>query len=192
MVLESINFGSIVSDLESAGFYEVLLPFMLVFTLIFGILEKINIFGQESHKLNVVIALVAGFLIVRETALVGLINRFLPNVSMFVIIIIGFLIVLGIFGIKSDNWGGGLLFVFVIVAVVGVIWGIKSAAEQEGVQWLPIWLDITERDLEIIGFVGAALVVMWFVIARKKTDQEYRFFKGFQDIGDAFRGGKPK
>lgn len=189
MVFENIDFINIISNLESAGFYEIVLPFFLVFTIIFGILEKTNIFGKESHKFNIVIALVFGFLIVRSTTLVALMNSFLPNVSMFVLVIVAFLIVLGIFGVQSDKWGGGLLFIFVIVGVVGVIWALGQAAEEEGISWMPDWLDFTQEDIEIIALIAAILVVMWFVVAKKKSEEEYRFFKGFKDIGDSFRGG---
>lgn len=189
MVFESIDFYSMVSSLESAGFYEIVLPFFLIFTIIFGILEKTNIFGKESHKFNIIIALVAGFLIVRNQTLVALMNSFLPNVSMFVLVIIAFLIILGIFGVQSDKWGGGLLFVFVIIAVVGVIWGLVQAADMQGIAWLPDWLYFTQSDLYWIGGIGAFLIFMWFIVGRKKTEDEAKFFRGFKDIGNAFRGG---
>ncbi|MFH1332151.1 MAG: hypothetical protein ABIH63_02600 [archaeon] len=188
MVLEDIDFSSIISDLESTGFYEVVLPFFLIFTIIFGILEKTKIFGEESHKFNIVIALVAGFLIVRSDTLVALINRFLPNVSMFILVIIAFLIILGIFGVQSDKWTGGLLFVFVIIAVVGVIWGLGQAAEEEGIQWLPDWLEITETDWKIIAFAAAGLILFFFIAGKSKTGEERKFYKSFQDIGKAFKG----
>ncbi len=187
MVLENIDFSSLVSNLESIGFYEVVLPFFLIFTIIFGILEKTRIFGQDSHKFNIIIALVTGFLVVRNQTLVALMNSFLPNVSMFVLIIIAFLIILGIFGVQSDKWTGGIMFVFMIIAVVGVIWGLTQAADQEGIQWLPDWLDITREDVYILGGVAALLIALWFIVG-KKTQEEYRFFKGFRDIGDALRG----
>ncbi len=187
MVLENIDFSSLVSNLESTGFYEVVLPFFLIFTIIFGILEKTDIFGSNSHKFNIIIALVAGFLIIRNQTLVALMNSFLPNVSMFILIIIAFLIILGIFGVQSDKWGGGLLFVFMIVAVVGVIWGLTQAADQEGIQWLPDWLDITQEDIYIVGGVAGLLITLWFIVGKKSQD-EYRFFRGFRDIGDSLRG----
>lgn len=190
MVLEDIDFISIVADLESAGFYDIILPFFLIFAIIFGILEKVKIFGENSHKFNIVIALVTGFLIVRNVTLVALINRFLPNVSMFVLVIVAFLIVLGIFGVKSDTWGGGLLFIAAIVALIGVIWGLGQAAEEEGIQWLPYWLEITQQDIEWIAFIGGGLIVIWLIVGKSKTGQERKFFSGFQDIGNALRGPK--
>jgi hypothetical protein len=189
MVFENIDFGGIIANLESYGFYDVVLPFFLIFTIIFGILEKTKIFGKESHKFNVVIALVAGFLIVRETTLVALMNRFLPNVSMFVLVIIAFLIILGIFGIQSDKWGGGLLFICVIVGLVGVIWALGQAADEEGIQWMPDWLYLTQEDFEILAGVVILLVVIWFVVGQKKDEGSAKFYQGFKDIGDAF---KPK
>jgi hypothetical protein len=189
MVFESIDFTEIISDLESIGLYDVILPFFLVFTVIFGILEKTNIFGKESHKFNIIIALVFGFLIVRSTTLVALMNRFLPNVSMFILVIIALLIVLGIFGIQSDKWGGGLLFVFFIIGLVGVIWALGNAAEEEGIEWLPYWMEITETDIEWIAGIAAFLIVFWLLVAKKKEGSEMRMYKGFQDIGDSLRGG---
>ncbi|MFH1210715.1 MAG: hypothetical protein V1645_02250 [archaeon] len=188
MVLENIDFVNIISDLESVGFYDVVLPFFLIFTIIFGILEKTSIFGKDSHKFNIVIALVAGFLMVRNDTLVALMNRFLPNVSMFVLVIIALLIVLGIFGIQSDKWGGGLLFVFFIIGLVGVIWALGNAAEEEGIAWLPDWLEITETDIQWIAFIAAGLIVFWLLVSKKKEGEDMRMYKGFKDIGDSLRG----
>jgi len=189
MVLENIDFVSIISDLDSMGFYEILLPFFLIFAIIFGILEKVNIFGKDSHKFNIVIALVTGFLIVRNQTLVALMNRFLPNVSMFVLVIVAFLIILGIFGVKADSWSGGLLFVAAIIALIGVIWGLGQAAEEEGIQWLPEWLEITETDIKWIAGIGGGLIVLWLLVGKTKTGEERRFFEGFKDIGNALRPG---
>lgn len=193
MVFESIDFRSIISDLESAGLYDILLPFFLVFTVIFGILEKISIFGKDSHKLNIIIAMVIGFLMVRNDTLVRLMNSFLPNVSMFVIAIVGFLIILGIFGVKADTWGGGLLFIGVIVGLIGVLWALSSAAEEEGIDWLPEWMDLTSSDVGILAVVGTILIAIWF-IASKKNDRNMGsdFLKGINAMGNAFKpGGRP-
>lgn len=190
MVFGGIDFASIIGDLEAMGLYEVLLPFLLIFTIIFGVLEKTNIFGKESHKFNVVIALVAGFLIIRQQTLVALMNRFLPNVSMFVLILIAFLIILGVFGIQSDKWGGGLLFIAIIIGVVGGIWALTEAADYEGLVWLPDWLYITQDDIWWLVGIVAFIAVIWFMVSRKKTEGEAKFFKGFKEMGDAFRGPK--
>lgn len=193
MVFENIDFRSIVSDLESAGLYDILLPFFLVFTIIFGILEKINIFGTDSHKLNIIIAMVIGFLMVRNDTLVRLMNSFLPNVSMFVIGIIAFLIILGIFGVKADTWGGGLLFIGVIVGLIGVLWSLAGAAEEEGIDWLPEWMDLTSADVKILAGVGAVLIAIWFAVSKKKNrSMGSDFLRGINSMGNAFKpGGHP-
>ena len=40
--------GGAVDFLQDFGFFDVVLPFLLVFTLVFGILEKTKIFGTEK------------------------------------------------------------------------------------------------------------------------------------------------
>src|SRR3989344_2060049 len=42
--------GDAVKLLQDFGFFDVILPFLLVFTVVFGILEKTKIFGTEGEK----------------------------------------------------------------------------------------------------------------------------------------------
>src|SRR3989344_1351569 len=69
-----LDFNSFVDWFATAGGFDVLLPFLLVFTIVFAILEKTNILGEDKKNFNVIIALVIGALLVSQTALVKIIN----------------------------------------------------------------------------------------------------------------------
>ena len=43
-------FGGAIEFLQEIGFYDVVLPFLLVFTVFFGVLEKTKIFGTEDKE----------------------------------------------------------------------------------------------------------------------------------------------
>ena len=47
-------------QLQSSGFYEFALPFLLVFTIVFAILEKTKLFGGGKKNINLIIGIVVG------------------------------------------------------------------------------------------------------------------------------------
>ena len=94
--------GNAIQFLQDFGFFTVVLPFLLVFTIIFGILEKTKIFGVEKDKqpkknLNSMIAFVIAFFVVAASNIVEVIQASLPWVSLVLIIIISFLLLTGVF-----------------------------------------------------------------------------------------------
>ena len=77
-----------INNLENLGFYDVALPFILVFTLIFAILQKIKIFGENSKNFNAVIALAMALLVVRQVSIVEIMNQFLPQISLVALVFV--------------------------------------------------------------------------------------------------------
>ncbi len=89
--------------LKDFGFFSVVLPFLLIFAIMFGILEKTKIFGVEKIKgdevpkrnLNSIVAFVVALLFVAAGNLVKVIQVALPQVILVLVIIIFFLMVMG-------------------------------------------------------------------------------------------------
>ena len=79
-------FLDFMSFLESSGFFDVLLPFLLVFTLVFAMLQKIGVLGADK-KIDLIVSLVLAFLAIRSVYFIGLLQRFIPNIAMFIVII---------------------------------------------------------------------------------------------------------
>ncbi len=150
----------IIASLEKSGFYEVLLPFLLIFTVIFAVLQKVKLFGQNSKNINIVVSLIIAFFVVRVPSIINTINMFLPKVSLLVLILLMILLVLGIFGASAEGMTGGWLFIMMAVAIVGLIWAITSSVP--GIQ-LPSWLKLNKGDIQIIGFVVALILGIYFI-----------------------------
>lgn len=89
---------------QQLGVYDVILPFLLVFTITFALLQKLKLFGEKSKKVDVVLALVFGFLFLQNPYLISLTQRFLPNISFFMIIFLMLLLLIGIW--KGDAYKG--------------------------------------------------------------------------------------
>lgn len=103
---ESIDF------LVRLGIYDVVLPFILVFTIVFAILEKTKILGTEKdskgveytkRNLNAMIAFVMSFLVVASTQLVSVINKTASQIFLVLLLVVCFLMLAGAFHAQSDK-----------------------------------------------------------------------------------------
>ena len=126
----AFNFGNFAESLERIGFVDVLLPFLLIFTVIFAILEKTKILGEGKRNMNIGISFIFALLVVIPHVTgnfpagfdpVAIINAALPAVSLLVVAIISLMILIGVFahdrlmfGMAAPGWVG----LFSIVALV--------------------------------------------------------------------------
>ncbi|MBW3017028.1 hypothetical protein KY316_01540, partial [Candidatus Woesearchaeota archaeon] len=94
-------FGGVIEFITRLGFYDVILPFLLTFTLVYAILDKTRVLGTEKDEprknLNAMIAFVMGLLVVFTKPLVMAINEFLANMVVIFIIGVMFMAAVGIF-----------------------------------------------------------------------------------------------
>lgn len=89
-------FAGVISTLEGMGFFTVVLPFLLVFAIIYGVLERSKIF-EERHDIHAVIAFVISMMVIGTAYIVGILLGFLPLVGLLSVIFIGGLILYAIF-----------------------------------------------------------------------------------------------
>ncbi len=175
------NFGDIIESLEEIGFYDVALPFLLVFTLIFAILQKIKIFGEHGKNFNAVVALVFAFLVVRQPAVVEVMNTFLPTVSLMALVIVTTLLLLGILltprmDIGFTGWLGGL---GIILTLIGVAIAFIGSSGALGLS-LPTWLNLSRDDVNLLIGIGLFIIFINFITS-DPTDKK-SFWK---DLGSA-------
>ncbi len=98
-------FRNAIEFLNDFGLYDVVLPFLLVFTLVFAILEKTKILGMSTlegekvtkKNLNAMTAFICAFLVIASTQLVSIINEIIANVVLLLILSVCFLLLVGSF-----------------------------------------------------------------------------------------------
>ena len=120
-----MDIGTILLQWQSAGIFEYVLPFLLIFAIVFGILEASKISFTKERKLNVIIALVVGLLAVGYTSRMNFsVGQFLqeifPRLGVGIAVLLVILILVGVF-VGEDiqkyvNWG--LLAIAFIIAIV--------------------------------------------------------------------------
>jgi hypothetical protein len=109
--------------LSSPLISEAVLPFILIFTVVFAILQKSQILGKEKKQIDAMVALVVGLITITFARAVGIINHLLPFLAVSVIIILVFLIMVALFH-KDDKefvLHKGFKWAIFIAAFVAVI-----------------------------------------------------------------------
>lgn len=97
--------GNAIDFLTAFGFFDVVLPFLLVFTVTFGVLEKSNLFGKDKKNLNAMLAFTVGFLVVAATQITQAIQLSIPKVAFMLIVLISLLILVGSLMGQQDEKG---------------------------------------------------------------------------------------
>lgn len=180
------RFEDVIRDLQSIGVYEYLLPFLLIFAIIFAVLEKTQILGEHKSNINVVVSLIFGLLIVAQQGIIETINNFLPNVSLIIVVILALLLVVGLMvgkkfeGIKGPILGLGIIVV--IIAFVIALWpneiNFMSSYDKETLLYTAL-------------IIAAVIAVVWLIVGGKRDTGDsgvQKFFKAMEGLGKGFGG----
>jgi hypothetical protein len=177
MAEESV-FRGVIGFFDKIGIYDVVLPFLLVFTIVFAIFEKTKILGTEDiegHKytkknLNAIIAFVTAFLVVASTKLVSIINEAMANTVLLLLLVVLFLLLVGAFFKEGEGvfLEGRWRFLFMTIMFIGIVLIFLQALD-----WLkPFWNYLTDHwetqwvaSLILLIFV---VLFIWFITKGEK------------------------
>lgn len=192
-----MNFYDMIQNLENSGFATIILPFMLIFVIVFAVLQRLHIFGKDEtkKKFNIIIALVMAFSVVIPHALgkyppesdpVLIMNNVLPNISLIMLAVIAFMLIIGVFGarVKIGKSGTltGLVIIFSALAVVATF-GIAANWFGE----IPSWLRFLEDEATQTLFITILVmgIIIAFITGSGKDKSKDGVSKKF---GDMFKG----
>ena len=161
--------GDLLSKWEQAGFFTYLLPFLLIFALVFGILTKINIF-KDNKMVNGIIALAVALMSLQFSFVSDFFVQIFPRLGVGLAIILAVLILVGLF-MDSESKAINYVLLGIAVIVFGSIL-IQSAVATgwESGQW---WQDNWQT---IIGAIFLIVVVIVIIgSSGSKTKQSVPF-----------------
>ena len=107
MVAQDFRLEFFFRDLDRWGLTDVLLPFLLIFVIVYAILTKTKILGETKKNLNVVLAVIVALLVIvphitgkfpANADPVVILNDALPQVSIVLVAIVFLLVMIGVFG----------------------------------------------------------------------------------------------
>ena len=120
-------------DWEVAGIFEILLPFLLVFAVIYAILANTRILG-DHRGVNIIISIVIGVLVTRSPQVSAFIQVLLANFGIALVALVVVIVLLGLFignknrapMMKSLAAVGGVGAAIVIIATINQFYWFDS------------------------------------------------------------------
>ena len=159
------------------GFFDIVLPFLFVFTIIFAILEKTKILGTEKDdgktpkkNLDSMVAFVIAMIVVATNKVVSIINESLPNVVLLIVGFVSFLILVGTFWNGQEDFmksHKGWYKTFTIISFIFLIMVFLSAIKNDGGEsWLSFgWNYMNDNWSGSVVSSFIFLIVLIFAIA---------------------------
>lgn len=195
----------IIQNLDKLGVVEVFLPFVLIFTVLFSLINSVRLLSKDpddNKKYAAIIALVMSLLVifghvagvtVGGVDIVDFINQSLPGIAGLVVAIVLFFIVLALVMPSMFNEGKTFPRIIVIAAVVIALYifgdalgwfRFSSSVKIEGT-WLG---DPANQTILLVLF--AFIAVVWFIVGGKggsgrstTTDNIGSFLKWLFEVG---------
>ena len=117
-----------VETIFSSALGQVALVFLLVFTLVYAVLQKSKILGDGKNSADALVALAVGLIVSTVGYATDIIQRLVPFLGVALVVILVFLLLVGIFFVneqfKLPGWmvltGGILAFIAVFIAVMNI------------------------------------------------------------------------
>jgi len=120
----------VLTILQGPLFMEILLPFILVFTVVFAVLQKTKILGEAKAQIDAIVALCVGLITVAFGYATGIIVNLIPFLAVSLIIILVLFVLWGFafhgeeFKIpKRVTYAFGIIIAIALVAAMLVITG---------------------------------------------------------------------
>jgi hypothetical protein len=104
---------------EGIGVFDFLLPFLLVFAVVYGILHYMRIFG-DNRGVHLVIAVVIGIMSSRFPYFTQFYSEIFPRLGIGVVVLIALLVLTGLFFTKQSKkvFSWILLVIGIVVAII--------------------------------------------------------------------------
>ncbi len=152
---------------ETQGLFSVFLPFLLIFAIVFAVLNKSKILGGRSG-IDIIVALCIGLLALQQEFLRRFFAELFPRLGMGIGVLIALLILVGLFITDGgkETWMiilGSIAFIVFLVVVISTQGGFSFGAWGWWSQW---------GNLVIWGFILIGIVVAFSLTSKFKEQKK--------------------
>ena len=111
--------GNLLFQLEQNGVFSYVLPFLMIFAITYGILDKTGIFKQNG--INVILALVVGLMALQMNFVSYFFREIFPRMGVMLSIILVVLILLGLFFDFKSHWVKVFMGIIITIGVIVIL-----------------------------------------------------------------------
>ncbi len=194
------DLSDIVETLYDWGVVDVMLPFLLIFTVVFAMLQKTHILGEGKRNFNAVVALVIGLLVIVPHVtdsypddrydIVVIMNEALPNVSIVVVAVVMMLLLIGLMGGKAEwdenNTASGWIAVAAFVVIIAIFgfaadwWGNGQG------DWFFNFFG--EESVALVVVILVFAIVIAFITRGEPSERRSSGENFMKSVGKMFKG----
>ena len=169
-------FRGVLNFFNQIGLFDVVLPFLLVFTIVFAILEKTKVLGTEEiegkkytkKNLNAIASFVIAFLVVASSQLVEIITKVSANAVVVLFLSVLFLLLVGSFYKEGEAvfLEGGWKIAFMVIMFISIVGIFLDAIKtSDGRTWLQRFGDFfgSGGGDELAGSIILLVLVVVFI-----------------------------
>ena len=163
---------------QQIGFFDVVLPLLLIFTVVYAILDKIKVLG-DNKAINIIISLVLAFFAVSNLYVSQFFMYLFSYTGIAIAILLAAIVLLGLFAKEKENmwkwifgFGGFILFIWVLSRATSDF-GVSLFDLGPEFQW---WISNNIYWILPILFIAGAVVAV-VLASGKKNKEEYEIHK---------------
>ena len=153
------NLTDILNYLADFGVFAYLLPFLLIFAVIFGILERGHVLGTNKG-VHATIALAVGLLSLQFDYVSEFFATIFPYAGIGIAVVLVALILMGLIANKDDEWPRYVWFGIGAIAFIAILW---ASLDEFGFFWGRGFGNLTNivPIILILASIVGLIVWMW-------------------------------
>ncbi len=164
--VSQMNFLDVIGILNQVGFYDFVLPWLLFFGIVFGLLQRTGIFGEDRGIIAIISAAIA-FFVVNYTPVGGIAayySRLFGGMSMILSALLVLVLFVAIMGFEIGGGKGGIfqedkIKYIVVAALVILAWIVYNNAYGGGLS-----AGISQETMTVLFVFGFILLVIWIAM----------------------------
>lgn len=185
--------GNVLEFFQELGIYDIILPFLLTFTIIFAIFERTKIFGMEKvgdkeftkKNLNAMVAFAIAFMTVASSQIVGAILQVSSQMVVLLLLGVFFLLLIGTFYKEGKiwekpeeggmpNWTKNAFVVIFFIAILAIFLG--AVKRDNGQSWLEYLLQYIANYWSSTAVASIILILLiilfiWYLTGKEKEEE---------------------
>ena len=160
--------GDTLNRLANMGFFAYVLPFLLIFTLVFGILSSMKLF-KENRGVDAIIALVVGLMALQFDMVPVFFSQVFPRMGVALAAILVILILAGFFVDVKKAW---IMYTLLGIGVAAAIVVLVSASGNTGF-YSSYWIyNYIPEIAVVVGVIIVILIVVGLMNPKGPTNYE--------------------
>jgi len=141
-------------------------PFLIVFFIVFAVLEKTKLFGEDKKQLNALLAFVIGLIFVSAVYPKMVVANMILFLSVAIVIVFVVLMLWGfVFSTKdgfvmTSGMKWGLFAVVTVALIIGILWATGVGGRTYGFLFSQSWSEAFWTNLIFVVLIGVALAAV--------------------------------